>query len=263
MSEILSVGALLRAGKTLKYATDAAPLLRIWYDGPLTYAKIAVAGAGPSTITGKADNTDGATTAAPWGTAGVITSNTAATDTLGEIADEINAYAARSGWHCDILGGRRATSIAAGGGASLVAAAAASCLKSAGGVNVLGSTAVVLVHGIRITNLTVSEDNRSVVNILNGVRGTLTGTTLTFSVYTIKGTTENLIWTSADMVGSIASGTPFTIDATDWGDTALRGDAGEDILVLAGGATLTAATMTCYYQSIGQQYRHALRSARQ
>lgn len=246
---------------------DAGSCLHIWYDGPYAYAKITVGGS--ALITGKADDTDGATTAAPWGTAGVITHSAAATDTLGEIADEINKYQSQ-GWHCRITGGLRATTVNVDG--DIIDMSATSC-KGDGVHLYLDSSAVDEAY-LEISNWDAYNDHRGCVVLLQQISANITATTATGTapkIYECRGIAhadkETLIYTGADLT----SATWQYVDAdTDWGGEPLRTAPGNHFVIKWGTegtsvmtGTAGLVTTRAMYSILGQSPQKKFRSDRQ
>lgn len=244
--------------------TDANKILSIWYDGPYKYAKVTIAA---TTITGKADDTDGATTAAGWGTAGVITFTTFGSNpaTLEEIANEINKMSG-SGWHCDIIGALKATATASG---VFMTQAAITCTKSAGGYYVLGDTSAILLAGLRIGYLSPSMTERGAIHTLGRVSwdsahsaGTAVG-----KIYEVNNqdggvpSTETLLYTS----GTITTGTTLTKDISDFGVDVFpirTKPGGAFLITLTGGTTVTGGYITAAFSSFGGSPRPHYRSNR-
>jgi hypothetical protein len=245
--------------------TDANKILLIWYDGPYKYAKVTIAA---TTITGKADDTNGATTAAPWGTSGVITFTTfgSAPATLAEVANEINTYNG-SGWHCDILGALSTKATASG---CFITASATSCLKQDGGYALLGDTSGILVAGLKVTNLANPMMNDvGAVHAISSVTWNTTHSagTMTGAIYVCSGASDGGVPTSETLVysaGTITSTTALTKDTNDFGgDWPIRTEPGDQILIVAtGGTTVTAGYIGCLYSSVGGSVRRQYRDAR-
>lgn len=260
-----NTGAILSDAYRIKQSlTDAAPLLHIWYDGPLKFAKTSVGGV--ALISGWADDTDGATTVAVWGTAGVITHSAAATDTLGEIADAVNKYQSQ-GWHCRIEAGLRATTVNVDG--DIVDVTATSCTAKDGGLHLKLTTAAVDEHFIEVSGWDATNDNRGVIVEIVRIAATLTAATATGTapkIYLCKGIAhaekETLIWTGTDL----ASTTQQVIDHDDLGFKPLRGQPGEHFVIKWGTEATTVMTVAAaevVYNMTDSMMRAKLRSARQ
>ncbi len=263
----LKKAALGGSWKVKQTIQDLASALHIWYDGPLKFAEITVGGS--ALITGYADDTDGSTTKAGWGTAGVITHSAAATDTLGEIADEINTMTG-AGWHCRITGGLRATTVNVDG--DIVDQAAVSCLASVGGVHLYltSSGTAIEEHFIEASGWSATTDNRGVIVELGRIACTMTASTATSTapkIYLCKGIAhadkEELIWTGVDLSTTTLQALDFDIDGNNSG---LRGEPGEHFVIkygVEGTTVFTVAKADITYRAIDAPMQMKYRADRQ
>ena len=237
-------------------ATDTSSLLLIWYDGPLKYASITNVG---EALSGWADDTDGQTTVATWGTTGVITLTGAGTDTLGEIADNINTKESE-GWHCHITGGLRATDIGDANETIDVAANTDCHITTSSGVDVYAATVGLDVHAIEAGPWNASNKATGIITELAGFGITSTAATATGTapkVYLCKGIShadkEELVYDhSVILTTTVAQ----NVDMDTWtgGNGPIRGDAGDYFVIIWGthGTTvMTVAQANVQYRALG------------
>lgn len=241
-----------RAFRTHANGTDTSSLLLIWYDGPLKFAKIGNVG---EVLTGKADDTDGETTAAGWSTA---TLTDAANDSVGELADVINNFSS-AGWHAAIQGGLRADDIGDVNDTIDITANTDCHIARTSGVNLYAATAGLDQHFISAGAWDATNKPTGTITELAGYTVKLTAGTATGTaprLYLCNGIAhenkEILVHAGVDVTTVVQQ--TVDIDTFTGGNAPIRGDAGDYFMVAwgtNGTSVLTVASAAIFYRQLG------------